>query len=357
MRQLADLMGLLFLAELRTWLRTPKHILLSLTFGVMFLVVGTRMLTITFGPHVCLGVVTTSTNMARRVARQFERVNAGVVRYDTLAHARRDLASDRIVGIITISNDAIQSVHMTFSGRDPMLDREVAVLLMRTAARVTDGPVAGRLLTQDHNSYTPERMTLHVVASLLPFLILAVASVNCGLLWLSAMESGTVQRYLLAAAPPAVWVGCRVAANVLFTFLMVLLAVALSRPFVAWATPSAWLAWLGVLALQSFAAAGLFFLLAALCRRHMLYADLSVLINFLLMFMSGALTPVLVMTRYDQVLAACTPTYYFIRATRAVMTGGAPLLASDLVVIALWGLACFGAGYWRIITTQLDRNR
>ncbi|MCX7005638.1 MAG: hypothetical protein NTV22_20570, partial [bacterium] len=182
MRQLADLMGLLFLAELRTWLRTPKHILLSLT--------CTRMLTITFGPHVCLGVVTTSTNMARRVARQFERVNAGIVRYDTLAHARRDLASDRIVGIITISNDAVQSVHMTFSGRDPMLDREVAVLLMRTAARVTDGPVAGRLLTQDHNSYTPERMTLHVVASLLPFLILAVASVNCGLLWLSAMESG-----------------------------------------------------------------------------------------------------------------------------------------------------------------------
>ncbi|MCX7005639.1 MAG: ABC transporter permease, partial [bacterium] len=168
---------------------------------------------------------------------------------------------------------------------------------------------------------------------------------------------GTVHRYLLAASPPAVWVGCRVAANVLFTFLMVLLAMALSRPFVAWTVPSAWFAWLGALALQSFAAAGLFFLLATLCRRHVLYADLAVLLIFLLMFMSGALTPVLVMTRYDQVLAACTPTYYFLRSTRAVMAGGGPLLASDLVAIAGWGAICFGAGYWRIITTQLDRNR
>jgi hypothetical protein len=32
--------------------------------------------------------------------------------------------------------------------------------------------------------------------------------------------------------------------------------------------PSAWLTWLGILALQTFAAAGLFFLVAVLCRRR-----------------------------------------------------------------------------------------
>jgi ABC-type polysaccharide/polyol phosphate export permease len=200
-------------------------------------------------------------------------------------------------------------------------------------------------------------MFVYVIASLLPFLILAVAAVNGGLLWLTAMESGTVHRYLLAATPPALWISCRALANGIYTFAMVLVAIMLARLCVAWPMPSAWLTWLGILALQTFAAAGLFFLVAVLCRRQVLYSDLAVLLVFLLMFLSGALTPVPVMQRYDQLIAACTPTYYFIRTMRAVMTGSVPVRMADVVIMALWGVLCFGAGYWRLLSVQLDRNR
>ena len=356
MRQLADQVVQLWLTDARIWLRTPKHIALSFVFAAMFLVVGTRMLTVQFGPHVTVGIVTKNEGKARQALIEFDRVHAGVLRYDTAEDARRDLDADRICGMITMTSDDFHSVHMTFSNRDPSLDREVAVLLLRAAARVAPGPVEGRSLSLDHNSYTFERMTTHVVASLLPFLILALASVNCGLFWLQGWEAGTVFRYLLAPVPRALWLATRMMSNIVLTFLAVIVAVAACRPFVAWQFPDHWLVWLGVVAVQVFFAAGFFFVLAAWVRHHVLYGDLSVLLVFLLMFMSGALSPALMLSDTEHAIAACTPTFYAIRAMRAVLGGIEPVRMVDMVVPAVWGVACFVIGCVNVVRSQVERS-
>ena len=356
MRRMLDQMALLWLTDLRIWLRTPKHIVLSFVFAAMFLVVGTRMLTVQFGPHVCLGIVTKKEGTARQAMNEFQRVNVGVLRYDTLDEARRDLDASRISGVITMASDDFHSVHLTFSGRDPSLDREVSVLLLRAAARVTSGPVAGRALSLDHNCYTFDRMTTHIVASLLPFLILALASVNCGLFWLQGWERGTLFRYLLAPVPRSMWIVSRMVSNIVFTFVTVMAAVLVCRPFIAWHLPADWPAWIGVMAVQVFFAAGFFFVLAAWCKQHVLYGDLSVLLVFLLMFMSGALSPVLMLSHTERMIAACTPTFYAIRAMRAVLGGIEPVQAIDVAVPAVWGAACFLIGCLRVVNSQVEKN-
>lgn len=356
MKRIVDQMILLGLTDVRIWLRTPKHIILSFMFAAMFLIVGTRMLTVKFGPHVSVGIVTTEESSARQAAHEFERVNARVLRYDTLDQARQDLDADRISGVITMTSNDFHSVHMTFAGRDPSLDREVSVLLLRAAARVAAGPVADRTLTLDNNSYTFDRMTTHVVASLLPFLILALASVNCGLFWLQAWERGTLFRYLLAPVPRGVWIGCRMLSSIGFTFVTVMAAVLACRPFVTWQLPSNWPVWLGVVAVQVFFATGLFFVLAAWCRQHVVYGDVSVLLVFLLMFMSGALAPILMMSHTERMIAACTPTFYAIRAMRAVLGGAEPVKALDIIVPGIWGTACFLVGYLRVVHSHVEKN-
>ena len=279
-------------------------------------------------------------------------------RFDALAVRQRQVQQER--GEVVLSDDrrdVLEAMRLLLKGAGHKAETvDSPQGLLRAAARVTSGPVAGRALSLDHNCYTFDRMTTHIVASLLPFLILALASVNCGLFWLQGWERGTLFRYLLAPVPRSMWIVSRMVSNIVFTFVTVMAAVLVCRPFIAWHLPADWPAWIGVMAVQVFFAAGFFFVLAAWCKQHVLYGDLSVLLVFLLMFMSGALSPVLMLSHTERMIAACTPTFYAIRAMRAVLGGIEPVQAIDVAVPAVWGAACFLIGCLRVVNSQVEKN-
>jgi len=111
--------------------------------------------------------------------------------------------------------------------------------------------------------------------------------------------------------------------------------------------------WLGVIAVQMFAAGGLFFLLAALCRRYRFYVNVCSFMIIALMFVSGAVSPVEIMPDWQRTLAVWSPAFYAVRSMRAVMLGTEPVRAMDLVVVGSWGVVTHILGYVRLVRATI----
>ncbi|NLF38273.1 ABC transporter permease [bacterium] len=342
--------------QVRLWLRLPKHILVSIALSIAFLVIANRVMVIRLGRHMSVGVHTMNPEAARLAEREFGVFNITMLRYDRLEDGRRDLANDRIVGLMSLPTEEQRSVHLVFSGRNPLVDRELASVLLRVASQISTNAAHRTRITMENNRYTPDVMTTFMTSGLLPFLIFALASVNLGLFWLCDYEKGTLYTLLAAPARRSVLVAGRTLGALAVILVTFIAAVALCRRFVHWDMGGQPVAWWAAAVLQMVTMGGVFFALAMVCRRFALYSDVSMILVLVLVFLSGALTPIQTMPGWARILGALTPTYYAVRMMRAVMTGADTALPRDVLALVLWAAAGYAFGYWRLRAATLDRR-
>lgn len=353
MRELGVAAGL----QLRLWWRTPKHIVVSVALSIAFLVLANRVMVVRLGRHVCVGVHTRSQHVALSAERQFNAFGVTTVRYDTLEQGREDVARGAIIGLMSVPEDDPRAIRLIFSGRNPLVDRELASVLLNVASTVSTTSTRRAHIVMENNHYTPDVMTTHMTAGLIPFLLLALASVNFGLFWLCDYEKGTLYTLLALPVRRGALIAGRLAGGMMVICGTFVLTVVVCRTIVPWGFGAHAVLWWLAVVLQIVTMCGVFFALATVCRQYAVYSDAGLILAFVLMFVSGALTPVAAMPLWARVLGACTPTYYAVRLMRAVMTGTETVLPRDAVALALWAAATFVFGYWRLLHAVIDRRR
>jgi ABC-type multidrug transport system permease subunit len=335
----------------RLWWRRPLQWITSILLCSAYLLVGTQLLNVQIGNRIHIGLYSKGSPFALDVERELNSHNISTVRYEDYSKGVKDLEQGKIVAFVAFGH---RQLHLALSGRNPLLDRELDGLLLRIATRVTSRvPQAGRIVL-NHDRHTSEDMTTFMTASLIPFLIMALAMVNCGMHWLRDWEDRTVFSFLATPASRVTLLTARTLSGSVLALLILLISLAVSRLFITWYFPSNILFWLAIILLQIFFAVGFFFALAAICRRYILYVDVSMLIVILLMFASATIKPLESMAQWECVLAWCTPAFYAVRSMRAVMLGAEPLRLLDICVLASWGIACYAIGYAILVRSRIS---
>ncbi|GEM_PF-254290 len=342
--------------QIKLWLRMPKHIVVSIALGVSFLVLANRVMVVRLGPHVSVGVHTLSDNVAINAEREFNAFHLTMVRYPSLAQGTRDLKADRIIGLMSVPDDDPRAIRLLFGGRNPLMDRELAATLLQVASQVNSNAHRHARIIMENNRYTPDVMTTFMTAGLLPFLLLALASVNHGLFWLCDYERGTLYTMLATPVRRGVLVAGRTLGSLVVMLVTFAVTIAVCRQFVYWDIGTQPLLWWLVVAGQMLVMCGVFFAIATLCRRFALYTDAGLILVLVLMFLSGTLMPVQTMPVWARITSFMTPTFYAVRMMRAVMLGAEAVLPRDVLALACWAAIGFAFGYWRLRTATLDRR-
>ena len=344
---------LLCLTHLRVWWRTPRQALTSLLLSSAYLLVGTQLLNVRVDNHIRIGLHSTGGSVAASMEKELREFGVLPVNYSSYAKGKRDLEQGGIVALVSIRT---RRINLVLSGHNPLLDRELDGILLRAAARVSsETPEAPHVVvrTKRHSS---KDMTTFMTASLIPFLILSLAMVNCGMHWLRDWESGTLYTFVVTPARRYTLLIARTLTGSLLALFILAVSLALCRQIIPWELPDNMTIWFAVVLLQVFFAIGFFFALAAICREYILYVDVAMLIVILLMFASGAIKPFAAMAQWERIIAWATPTFYAVRSMRAAMLGGAPLLFRDLATLSLWGLACYALGYILFTFSSIKRG-
>jgi ABC-type multidrug transport system permease subunit len=342
----------LFRAEVSIWLRRPRHLVLTIALSTVFLVVTNHLLVVWLSSNVHIGVWTDDERVARSLTHHFSEVGLRVALCDTEAEGEADLARGATVGLMCATGPEPRTLRIVFSGRNPLLDRELAGLMLSAAADIADSETADVGITIENSRYGPQDLSAFMAAGTLPFLILLLMGVFSGVAWVSDWERKTLQQFLVTPAPRITLVVARAGAAMLYTLAILVGALLIGRPFVTWNWPGNLPLWCAVIAVQALAGCGVYFAIAAVCRTQMLFNDFAYISGCILMFVSGTLVPVETMPQWERLLAYVTPTFYAVRTMRAAFAG-TPVWIGDLGILAAWGLAGFLVGYVVLLHSTL----
>jgi len=341
----------LCITHFRLWWRRPLQWITSILLCSAYLLVGTQLLNVQIGSRVHVGLYSKGSPIALDVEKALKSRNITTIRYQDHSKGIEDLEQGKIVALVAFGH---RELHLALSGRNPLLDRELDGLLLRIATKVSGRiPQAGRIVL-DHKRHTSEDMTTFMTASLIPFLIMALAMVNCGMHWLRDWEERTVFSFLITPAQRITLLAARTITGSMLALLILLISLSVSRMIITWYFPSDILLWLAIILLQIFFAVGFFFALAAICRKYILYVDVSMLLVILMMFASATIKPIESMAQWECILAWCTPAFYAVRSMRAVMLGAEPLRLLDVCVLSCWGTVCYALGYILLLRSRIS---
>jgi ABC-type multidrug transport system permease subunit len=346
----------LFLTHLRLWLRIPRHPLISILLSVLFLLIADHLFVVWLGKHMAIGLHIKNDRVARTVANQFHDAGMTAVRYDSLVTGCYDLVRGSIVGLVSIHTSDVQRIDLLFSGRNPLLDRELAGVLLNVAMQTSESVDGSMNINLYNNTYSTSVMSVFMAAGTLPFLILILASINCGLSWRQDWEYNTLYFYLVTPIRRSALVLGRLLGGMVLTACILFTSMLVCQPFLSWTLPDNLYAWVGCLLLLIFFSCSFFFVIAVLTRGTRLYDDITYMAVLLLMFISGVIVPIETMPVWEQFVARFVPTFYGIRLLRSIMTDFVPFLVKDVFILAAWGIACCVIGYIILTWNSLERR-
>ena len=338
----------LALAQLRIWRRRPFEAFVCFGLSMAFLVIANQVYTIWLGPHVQIGLVAGREALRSTAVVELENLGAKVRSFPASMPGRAALESGEIVALVEIEETAARTIRLYFSGRNLVLDRELSGRLLRALGRAMESETSDLPFTIQPPEQSPVAITTFMTASLLSFLIFTLAHTNAGTFWVRDWEQQHLNAYLSTPAHPLALVMGRILSGMILTLGFTAAAILVCRPLVYWNLPNRLGTWFLVALVEAFLANGIFFAIAAACRRYRFYVNVSSFAVILLMFISGAVTPVEVMAPWERTLAHLTPAFYAVRSMRAVMLGLEPLRGLDIVAMLAWGFACCAIGYWKL---------
>jgi len=223
------------------------------------------------------------------------------------------------------------------------------------AARVSESQPGGDQIAIVSSHQSLDEINAFMTASLIPFLIMTLATVNCGMHWLRDWESGMVHTIKVLPLRRVVLPVARTLGGGFLVLVILGVSLAICRCIVPWRLPDRPGVWVCVLLVQVIYALGFFTALAAVCKSYLLYVDAAMLLILLMMFTSGTIKPVEAMAGWEYVLAHATPAFYAVRSLRAVMTDSAPLLLRDLGVLAACAAGCFALAQLLFTRARIGR--
>jgi len=341
-------------AQIKIFIRNYRAAFWGLLLSIAYLVIGNQILVITFGERVSVGVCTRDVRIVKDVENALSKSEIKTVHFWRNDLGEKALKNGEVSALISVNN-----TELTFaaSGRDPMLDTQISALLLSVTPRLSHRTIGFgpqfRIKVKNLKTDTLSVITF-MTASLLPLLIIHLGLVYCGQFWVLDWEQG--QLFTLLASPAhrsALIIGRTIG----FALLMVVnLAVSLTvcRFIMTWQMPSSLFLWFLLILLQIFAATGLNFFFAAVCKKFVSFLNVVVIILFVMAFISGVIIPAESLPRWEQILARFTPAFYAVRSMRAVMIGKAPTLAADLMALFAWGVGFYVAGYFFLKRSTID---
>jgi ABC-type multidrug transport system permease subunit len=340
-------------ADLVTCVRAPRDLIIAMLLSAAFLVVVNQLLVVQLDSNLYVGVYSGDRSAVRTLARHFRNVGLTTVQYTNGAEAQATLERGALLACVVVTGHAPRSVEVLFSGQNPLLDRELAALMLSAASGLSQQTAQDSVMTIRGGRYSPDEISLFMAAGMLPFLVLLLAGAFCGLRWVGDAERGTLHTFFVTPTPRWVLLVARTCATGATALAVLLFAIAVCRPLLTWSLPGALLPWLGVLCLLTVASCGIYFAIASFSPTTVTFNAVAYIIGFVLLLVSGVLVPVETMPTWERVLAHCTPTFYGVRAMRDVMIAGRAVRFSDLLIVAAWGAGCYLTGYVHLLYRQL----
>ena len=332
----------LFVMHIKVWLRTPRHAIITISISMIFLLISDHLFVVWMGKHMAVGINTTDKRIARSVAKEFFKTGLSSVRYNNIKLAEEDLEKGRIIALVSVYTNKKHNVDLIFSGKNPLLDRELAGVMLQVSEKVFDSASEGIKIRLKNNKYSSKSMSVFMAAGTLPFLILMLSAINCGLPWKQDWANGTLQRYLAAPIKRSVLIFGRLSGGIFITYISLIISLFVCKYFMSWQFPENLFGWFAIIFIQVFFAGSLFFAIASVCKHPTLYDDITYMLTLILMFISGVIVPVITMPAWERMIAYMMPTFYAVRSMRAIMTGYCPFIPKDAIIIILWGIAaCF----------------
>lgn len=325
-------------AYICAWCVTPHHAVLSIAGAIAYLAVMNQSFVVTLTSRVAVGVHTKNVDIGRRVREELMSNGLSVVAYAAPSDGLHALSNGALAAFVDIGTNA-DTVTVSFAGRNPLMDRELANVLFGMTARLAEQSGSRYRLHISGNSYTPDAMRAFVTANLVPFLLLSLIIVNCGFVQVMACEDRTLFSLLVTPASRGALLVARLCSGTLVSLAVFVLGYCLCMPLVGLPTPARPLAWLALCILQMLANGAVYLCLALLIRRYIPFAQFGLVSVTLLIFAGGGVTPFEVMPQWERIFASCTPALYMIRSMRAVMLGTDAVRLNDLAVMAMWGIA------------------
>lgn len=324
-------------AQIIAWCVTPHHAVLSIAVAIAYLAVMNQSFVVTLTSRVAVGVHTKDVDVGQRIRDDLTSRGLAVIAYDTVEAAAQALSNGLLAAAVDVTTNT-DTVAVMFAGRNPLMDRELAQVLFEMTARVAEQTGARYRLRLSGNSYHPNRTRAFVTANLVPFLLLSLIIVNCGIVQVLAIEDKTLFTQVLTPVPRGTLLAARLCSGMIVSLAVFLVAYGVCLPLVGLPVPARPLAWLGVCVLQLAVNGAVYLYLALLIRRYIPFAQVGLVSVTLLIFAGGGVTPFEVMPDWERILASCTPALYMIRTMRAVMLGSDVVRVNDLAVLAMWGI-------------------
>ncbi len=215
----------IFVMHAKVWLRTPRHAIISVALSVIFLLISDHFFVVWMGKHMAVGINTTNKRIARSTAKEFYKAGLTSIRYNKIETAKEDLKKGRIVALISVYTNKKHNVELIFSGMNPLLDREIAGVMLQVSQKVFDSASNGIKVRLKNNRYSSKNMSIFMAAGTLPFLILMLSSINCGLPWKMDWEEGILQRYLTTPIKRSVLIFGRLSGGIFITYLTLLFSL------------------------------------------------------------------------------------------------------------------------------------
>lgn len=347
--------------QIKLLVRNKRAAVFGLLLSIAYLVVGTQILVVTFGNRISIGVYSRRVSVVNEVKKVMTKAGIKTIRYDNYREGLAALKSGDISSFVSLVDSTPPRLILTLSGKNPMLDNQIATLLLAVTPKLTSG-AAGRpapvKLVVNNIQVSPTSIISFMTASLLPFLIIHLALTYCGQFWVNDWESGRLFTLLFTPVRREAIIIGRSLGSAFLMVVNLIISLAVCRYFVRWNIPANIPLWTLIIFIQIFAGIGLNFFFAALCKKFVLFLNVIVVMIFLLSFISGVFTPAETLPLWEQFIAKLTPTFYAVRSMRAVMLGATKIIPKDLFIIIIWGVAFYIGGYFLLTKTSInDTNR
>ena len=326
----------LFYSNIITWIRCPRHALVSIALSILFLLIADHIFVVWMGKNIAVGINVDNVRLTNRIAKEFHNVGLKPINYKNITNALLDINSGKIVAAVSVYTNNNQNINLIFSGKNPLLDRELSGILLTIAEKIFDSSNVQIKVNLINNLYSSENMSSFMAAGSLPFLLLILAAINCGLQWKNQWDKGILNSYLVTPVRRMALIIANLLSGISASFIILIISLIIGKFFVSWNLPQNIPAWLALILFQIVFASSLYLAVASLCRGPLLYNDISFMSTLILMFISGMLIPVITMPTWEKLLAYMLPTFYAVRSMRAIMTGNSALLLKDLLILFLW---------------------
>ncbi len=341
-------------AQIRIFIRNYRAAFWGLVLSIAYLIIGNQILVITFGNRISVGVCTHDLRIAKDVEIALKKSEIQTLHFFRQDIGEKALKNGDVSALISVTDTELT---FTASGRNPMLDAQISALLLSITPRLSSRTIGfgpGFRIKVNNLEMKTLSIVTFMTASLLPFLIIHLGLIYCGQFWVQDWENGRI--YTLLASPAhrnAIIIGRTIG----FSLLMIInLAISLTicRFVMTWQIPSSLLLWFLLILIQIFAATGLNFFFASLCKKFVLYANVVIIMLFLMSFISGVIIPAETLPHWEQILARFTPAFYAVRSMRSVMLGRTPVLIADFLALFGWGAGFYVAGYFLMKRSTID---